>query len=83
MSATPDTHKEPTGLATNGNYQPSRSTAGRSDNPLVHVEPPRREDLQPSYAQVLQGDDVSAHGWYGSMVNTSFAPLERFKSDIQ
>jgi len=55
---------------TNGTYQPSRSTAGRSDNPLVHVEPPRREDLQPSYAQVLQGDDASAHGWYGSMINT-------------
>ena len=54
---------------TNGNYRTSGTTAGRDDNPLVHVEPPRREDLQPSYAQVLQGDDAAAHGWYGSMIN--------------
>jgi hypothetical protein len=40
---------------------------GRSDNPLIAVEPPRREDLQPSYAQVLAGDDGAAHSWYGSM----------------
>jgi erythrocyte band 7 integral membrane protein len=42
-------------------------TPGRSDNPMVNVEPPRREDLQPSYAQVLVGDDAGNHGWYGSM----------------
>ena len=35
---------------------------------VLVVEPPRREDLQPSYAQQLQGDhDVEAHGWYGGM----------------
>ena len=35
---------------------------------LVTVEPPRREDLQPAYAQLLHGDDdASAHGWYGAM----------------
>lgn len=35
---------------------------------IIKVQPPRREDLQPSYAQLLQGDtDVETHGWYGSM----------------
>ncbi|KAL9098589.1 MAG: hypothetical protein Q9163_005786 [Psora crenata] len=39
---------------------------------LINVQPPRREDLQPSYAQTLRGDsdDAGAHGWYGSMINT-------------
>ncbi|EHK99865.1 Band 7/SPFH [Glarea lozoyensis ATCC 20868] len=67
MSATTPQTKDAT--PTNGDYRASGTTAGRSDNPLVHVEPPRREDLQPSYAQVLQGDDTAAHGWYGSMIN--------------
>lgn len=41
-------------------------------NPIVKVQPPRREDLQPSYAQIIKPDteDASQHGWYGSMVNT-------------
>lgn len=34
---------------------------------LIKVQPPRREDLQPSYAQTLQGDEEQNHGWYGSM----------------
>lgn len=39
---------------------------------LVKVEPPRREDLQPSYAQVIKPDtqDEATHGWYGNMVDT-------------
>ncbi|KAL2436463.1 hypothetical protein ABEF95_010479 [Exophiala dermatitidis] len=38
---------------------------------IIKVEPPRREDLQPSYAQTLQGDtDGETHGWYGSMINS-------------
>jgi len=38
---------------------------------LIKVQPPRREDLQPSYAQTLQGDtDPETNGWYGSMINT-------------
>jgi len=37
---------------------------------IIKVEPPRREDLQPSYAQTLQGDnDPETNGWYGSMIN--------------
>jgi len=40
--------------------------------PLIKVQPPRREDLQPSYARVIQPDDADAdtNGWYGSMINT-------------
>jgi regulator of protease activity HflC (stomatin/prohibitin superfamily) len=54
----------------NGGFRPSH-TPGRSDNPMVNVQPPRREDLQPSYAQTLVGEsDQGNHGWYGSMINT-------------
>lgn len=34
---------------------------------IIKVQPPRREDLQPSYAQTLQGDEEAVHGWYGGM----------------
>lgn len=34
---------------------------------VIKVVPPRREDLQPSYAQQLQGDEEAVHGWYGGM----------------
>jgi len=38
---------------------------------IIKVQPPRREDLQPSYAQTLQGDEEGAvQGWYGSMINS-------------
>lgn len=44
---------------------------GTRDAPLINVEPPRREDLQPSYAQNLVGEsEQGTHGWYGSMINT-------------
>lgn len=47
------------------------STRGRGD-PIVKVQPPRREDLQPSYARVIKPDDDQGdgHGWYGAMINT-------------
>lgn len=39
---------------------------------VIKVQPPRREDLQPSYAQTLQGDEeAEKHGWYGSMSMSS------------
>ena len=46
-------------------------TARRPDEPIVKVQPPRREDLQPSYARVIEPDDADAdtHGWYGGMVS--------------
>lgn len=42
------------------------------DSGLIKVQPPRRQDLQPSYAQVIKPDaqELEAHGWYGSMINT-------------
>ena len=42
---------------------------GEANNRLINVQPPRREDLQPAYAQTLQGEseDAGSHGWYGSM----------------
>lgn len=42
---------------------------GAANNNLLKVQPPRREDLQPAYAQTLQGEseDAATHGWYGSM----------------
>ncbi len=53
--------------ALNGGFRPSHNPGGLA-NPMVIVEPPRREDLQPSYAQTLAGEsDTGAHGWYGSM----------------
>lgn len=49
---------------------------GANGNSLIKVQPPRREDLQPAYAQTLQGDhdDAAAHGWYGSMSTLHRSP---------
>ena len=46
------------------NGAPGGATGG-----VISVQPPRREDLQPAYAQTLQGEseDAGSHGWYGSM----------------
>ena len=55
-------------LPTNGNHR-NGAPGGDSNGRLINVQPPRREDLQPSYAQTLQGEseDAGTHGWYGSM----------------
>jgi len=37
---------------------------------IIKVQPPRREDLQPSYGQTLQETDHDTEGWYGSMIAT-------------
>ena len=53
-----------------GGFRPhnTHNTPGRTDAPLINVQPPRREDLQPSYAQTIVGEsDQGNHGWYGSM----------------
>jgi len=52
------------------NSQTGSNVPGREH--FIHVEPPRKEDLQPSYAAVLKPDreDDSGHGWYGGMINT-------------
>ncbi|KAL8721618.1 MAG: hypothetical protein Q9225_001742 [Loekoesia sp. 1 TL-2023] len=54
-------------------FKPNGGAGGPSgaNSNLIKVQPPRREDLQPAYAQTLQGDtDEAAHGWYGSMINS-------------
>ncbi len=51
-------------------FKPNNSAGpGANGNSLIKVQPPRREDLQPAYAQTLQGDadDAAVHGWYGAM----------------
>ncbi|KAI9801514.1 MAG: hypothetical protein M1833_002746 [Piccolia ochrophora] len=61
MSAHSGNGKGPAGGSQNG---PSRPGG------VIHVEPPKREDLQPSYAQTLGEEDNGAHGWYGAMINS-------------
>lgn len=60
-------------VGTNGagpNQQPGTAA------PLINVQPPRREDLQPKYAQILTDDDAGDHGWYGGMsTSTNSTPL--------
>jgi len=48
------------------------SGPSRTDEPIIKVQPPRREDLQPSYARIIQPDDADAdtNGWYGAMINS-------------
>jgi erythrocyte band 7 integral membrane protein len=72
---TPSTNMTDSGKApayspgTNGTNG-TRSAPRTTDEPIVKVQPPRREDLQPSYARVIEPDDADAdgHGWYGGMV---------------
>jgi len=63
-------------VSTTDTLAKDRDYAGRNTSrlppdttPLVHVQPPRREDLQPSYASVIKPDteDASQHGWYGEL----------------
>lgn len=56
-SYSPNSSKAPLGDA-NGGY------SARNGDAIVNVQPPRREDLQPSYARVLKPDseDESQHG---------------------
>lgn len=72
-----DTGKAP--LPTNG-YQPSNGGPRDASGAVISVQPPRREDLQPAYAQILQGEseDAGSHGWYGSM-SMSLSRIESIK----
>ena len=49
---------------------------GGGNGAVISVQPPRREDLQPAYAQTLQGEseDAGTHGWYGAMSTESLPP---------
>lgn len=65
-------YADTTFVPANGNSHESNGTGKQRANGLIHVEPPRRQDLQPSYASILKPDteDDSAHGWYGNMIST-------------
>ncbi|RVD89955.1 uncharacterized protein DFL_000941 [Arthrobotrys flagrans] len=50
-------------------YNRAQSSVG-SAAPLVDVQPPRVEDLQPSYAKLVPAvEDKRENNWYGSMIN--------------
>ena len=53
-------------------------TGNAAPPPIVNVEPPRREDLQPRYAEVLSADDGDGHGWYGAMSESDSSLMYRF-----
>lgn len=59
-------------MSDNGKAPVNGASARHHDEPIVKVQPPRREDLQPSYARVIKPDDADAdsHGWYGAMINS-------------
>ncbi len=63
-----DHGKGPVPAYLNGSSRPTNDHPGTINN-VITVQPPRREDLQPSYAQTLLGEseDAGSHGWYGTM----------------
>jgi len=64
--ATMDNGKAP---APKDTHYRNGANLGGANAGMISVQPPRREDLQPAYAQTLQGEseDAGTHGWYGSM----------------
>ena len=47
------------------------------------MQPPKREDLQPSYAQTLSADaDPVTHGWYGAMSTCAENAFTTFNTDL-
>jgi hypothetical protein len=40
-------------------------------DPIVKIQPPRNEDLQPAYAHIIKrdSDDGLMNGWYSTMIN--------------
>ncbi|KAF3917477.1 Podocin [Orbilia brochopaga] len=68
MSGPKATNFPPAGY--NGAHAQAASSARGSDAPLVDVQPPRIEDLQPSYAKMVPlGEDKRENNWYGSMIS--------------
>lgn len=50
------------------NSGPGQPRSTNTESPLITIQPTKRSDLQPSYAQVLpDDDDASTTGWYGAM----------------
>ena len=79
--------KSSTSRDLNGGFRPAHGGPGGIGNNLINVQPPRREDLQPAYAQTLQGEseDAGSHGWYGSMSKSLFSAFTatRFTNGLQ
>ena len=51
-----------------GVSSPNGADRPAPDGPMVNVQPPKIEDLQPRYAQTLTGEsDTSGNSWYGDM----------------
>ncbi|GJJ07032.1 hypothetical protein Clacol_001230 [Clathrus columnatus] len=42
----------------------------KMDGRLINVQPLKKSEMQPSYSQDLGAPHSSAHGWYGSMIQT-------------
>ncbi|KAI0517420.1 stomatin family protein [Xylaria bambusicola] len=72
-----DTHTETSTMSTNaaGKIPDKGQTNGSSSTapafrpqPAMKVEPPRQEDLQQSYAQIVDAN-ANPDNWYGSMIN--------------
>ena len=68
LTTTMDSPK-PSNSMENGKAPATNNVGFRPQNQgIVKVQPPRREDLQPSYAQTLVFESEAApHGWYSSM----------------
>lgn len=68
----PQTNGDTVKRSSNGDVSSHAGPTRGPNDPIVQVQPPRREDLQPSYAQVIKADteDASNTGWYGGMINT-------------
>ncbi|KAK6441715.1 hypothetical protein LTR95_002048 [Oleoguttula sp. CCFEE 5521] len=61
------------GINGNGKAPLDGAGSGIINKPIIDVQPPRREDLQPSYAQIIKADDQdddSVTGWYGGMISS-------------
>jgi erythrocyte band 7 integral membrane protein len=71
MDQDADSKHRATAQDINGVEHSSASTSHRPNNDIVKVEPPRLEDLQPSYAKIIQPDSDQGvvHGWYGGMIS--------------
>lgn len=61
---------------------PTNGAGTPHHDPIIKVQPPRREDLQPSYARIIQPDDADAdtNGWYGSMVSADMSSVYLYPS---
>ncbi|OAA57466.1 stomatin family protein [Niveomyces insectorum RCEF 264] len=80
MSANASSASQPAnGPGASGAYAATAGSSSAEGSKPVHelgfrpqvnmaVEPPRKEDLQKSYASIV-GDDGNPAGWYGSMIN--------------